>query len=49
MKTISSVIRVPEVMHTMRDLSKEMAKAGIIEEMVGDAMDSVMDDDTIEV
>ncbi|XP_050436926.1 charged multivesicular body protein 3-like [Adelges cooleyi] len=44
MQTMHSLIKVPEVAATMRELSKEMTKAGIIEEMLDDTMESVMDD-----
>ncbi|KAL8586377.1 hypothetical protein ACOMHN_022992 [Nucella lapillus] len=39
MSSMQNLIKVPEVMATMRDMSKEMMKAGIIEEMMDDAMD----------
>ena len=45
MKSVSSVVRVPEMMSTMRDMSREMMKAGIIEGMVTDAMDSALGDE----
>ncbi|CAI6369252.1 unnamed protein product [Macrosiphum euphorbiae] len=44
MQTMHNLIKVPEVAATMRDLSKEMMKAGIIEEMLDDTMENVMDD-----
>jgi division protein CdvB (Snf7/Vps24/ESCRT-III family) len=41
MKSMNALIRVPELSSTMRKMGEEMAKAGIIEEMMGEAMDSV--------
>ena len=38
MKDINSLVRLPELMGTMRELSQELVKAGIIEEMVGDSL-----------
>lgn len=38
MKDVNSLIRLPELAGTMRDLSTELTKAGIIEEMVGDVL-----------
>jgi charged multivesicular body protein 3 len=36
MKDVNSLVRLPELTGTMRELSAELTKAGIIEEMVGD-------------
>jgi len=36
MKDVNSLVRLPELTGTMRELSQELMKAGIIEEMVGD-------------
>lgn len=36
MKDVNSLVRLPELTGTMRELSQELVKAGIIEEMVGD-------------
>ncbi|KAI3323916.1 Snf7 family protein [Xylariaceae sp. AK1471] len=36
MKDVNSLIRLPELAGTMRDLSVELMKAGVIEEMVGE-------------
>ena len=47
MKSISSVIKVPEIMGTMREMSREMMKAGIIDEMITDAMDSAFGDEDL--
>lgn len=38
MKDVNSLIRLPELTGTMRELSAELMKAGIIEEMVGDSI-----------
>ncbi|RDW66068.1 hypothetical protein BP6252_09703 [Coleophoma cylindrospora] len=46
MKDVNSLVRLPELTGTMRDLSQELVKAGIIEEMVGDSMpDAIMDEE----
>lgn len=44
----SRVTQVPEVAATMRNLSKEMMKAGMIEEMVADTLEDVLDEDGME-
>ena len=38
MKDVNSLIKMPELTGTMRELSQELVKAGIIEEMVGDSL-----------
>ncbi|KAL8969098.1 MAG: hypothetical protein Q9183_002157 [Haloplaca sp. 2 TL-2023] len=38
MKDVNSLVRLPELTGTMRELSNELVKAGIIEEMVGDSL-----------
>jgi len=38
MKDVNSLVRLPELTGTMRELSQELVKAGIIEEMVGDTL-----------
>ncbi|XP_011309256.1 charged multivesicular body protein 3 [Fopius arisanus] len=48
MQAMQSLLKVPEVAATMRELSKEMMKAGIIEEMLDEAMDSVEDSEEME-
>ncbi|PNF21511.1 Charged multivesicular body protein 3 [Cryptotermes secundus] len=48
MQAIQSLVRVPEVAATMRDLSKEMMRAGIIEEMMEETMDILEDQDELE-
>jgi len=38
MKDVNTLVRMPELTGTMRELSQELVKAGVIEEMVGDSM-----------
>jgi charged multivesicular body protein 3 len=38
MKDVNSLVRLPELTGTMHELSAELMKAGIIEEMVGDTL-----------
>jgi len=38
MKDVNSLVRLPELTGTMRELSQELVKAGIIEEMIGDSL-----------
>lgn len=38
MKDVNTLVRLPELTGTMRELSQELVKAGIIEEMVADSM-----------
>ncbi|CAH8481626.1 unnamed protein product [Heterobilharzia americana] len=40
MKAMSSLVKLPELQSTMQNLSKEMMKAGILEEMLDDTMES---------
>ncbi|XP_041369135.1 charged multivesicular body protein 3-like [Gigantopelta aegis] len=44
MKSMQQLVKVPELQATMREMQKEMMRAGIIEEMLDDTMESVMDD-----
>ena len=48
MQLVTGLVRVPEVSKTMMELSKEMMKAGLIEETMNDAMESVLDDEDVE-
>jgi len=48
MKSMESLVKIPEISKTMQDLSKEMMKAGIIEEMMEDTFESAFDDDELE-
>lgn len=38
MKDVNMLVKLPELSGTMRELSQELVKAGIIEEMVGDSL-----------
>ncbi|KAK5645409.1 hypothetical protein RI129_006709 [Pyrocoelia pectoralis] len=44
MQAMQRLVRIPEVSHTMQELSKEMMKAGIIEEMLDETMDAMEED-----
>ncbi|MBN3305583.1 CHMP3 protein, partial [Amia calva] len=48
MKAMQSLVKIPEIQATMRDLSKEMMKAGIIEEMMEDTFESMEDGEEME-
>lgn len=48
MQAMQRLLRVPEVAHTMQELSKEMMKAGIIEEMMDDTMSELEDTEEME-
>lgn len=41
MKSMQQLVKVPEIMKTMREMSAEMMKLGIIEEMIEDTLESV--------
>ena len=45
MKDVNTLVKIPEISGTMRELSQELVKAGIMEEMVGD---SLPDNDLLE-
>ncbi|KAF7861827.1 hypothetical protein EAF04_007709 [Stromatinia cepivora] len=45
MKDVNSLVRLPELMGTMRELSQELVKAGIIEEMVGDILPNQLEEE----
>ena len=45
MKSMSSLIKIPELQKTMAGMQKEMMKMGIIEEMMDDAIDVLNPDD----
>ncbi|KAI9055941.1 hypothetical protein LZ554_000876 [Drepanopeziza brunnea f. sp. 'monogermtubi'] len=45
MKDVNSLVRLPELMGTMRELSQELVKAGIIEEMVGDSLPDELEEE----
>ncbi|KAG6548094.1 hypothetical protein Mapa_010374 [Marchantia paleacea] len=48
MKLVNGLLKAPEVAATMQELSKEMMKSGVVEEMVNDALDSALDSEDIE-
>lgn len=48
MKSMQQLIKLPEIQANMMEMSKEMMKAGIIEEMMDDAFESVNDDEDLE-
>jgi len=48
MKCMTQLVKVPEIQKTMQEMSKEMMKAGIIEEMMEDTMEMMEDDDELE-
>merc|ERR1712226_641307 len=48
MKAMQRLVRVPEIMKTMQELQREMMKSGVIEEMMGDALDDVLGDEDLE-
>ncbi|XP_053314119.1 charged multivesicular body protein 3 isoform X2 [Spea bombifrons] len=48
MKAMQNLVKIPEIQATMRELSKEMMKAGIIEEMLEDTFESMEDQDEME-
>lgn len=47
MKGMNQLMKIPEISQTMQEMQKEMTKAGVIDEMVDDAM-SVLDDEADE-
>lgn len=48
MQAMQNLVRLPEIAGVMREMSKEMMKAGIFEEMLEETMDSVEDTDELE-
>ncbi|XP_072957650.1 vacuolar protein sorting-associated protein 24 homolog 1-like isoform X2 [Typha angustifolia] len=48
MKIVNKLMKAPEVAATMQEFGKEMTKAGVIEEMVNDAVDTALDSEDIE-
>lgn len=50
MKDVNTLIKMPELSGTMQELSQELMKAGIIEEMVGDMLpdDELFEDEEAE-
>uniref|UniRef100_A0A1Q3FF52 Putative vacuolar sorting protein vps24 n=1 Tax=Culex tarsalis TaxID=7177 RepID=A0A1Q3FF52_CULTA len=48
MTAMQALVKLPEVAASMREMSKEMMKAGIIEEMIDETMESMEDVDEME-
>ncbi|KAH9619523.1 hypothetical protein KSS87_015011 [Heliosperma pusillum] len=48
MKIVNNLMKAPQVAVTMQEFSKEMIKAGIIEEFVNEALDDALDSEDIE-
>lgn len=48
MKVVNDLIKVPELNQTMQQMSREMMKAGLIEETMGEMLDDAFDTDDIE-
>ncbi|XP_043919921.1 charged multivesicular body protein 3 [Protopterus annectens] len=48
MKAMHNLVKIPEIQATMRELSKEMMKAGIIEEMLEDTFEGMEDEEEME-
>ncbi|KAK6228282.1 Snf7 family - like 6 [Theobroma cacao] len=48
MKLVNNLMKAPEMAATMQEFSKEMTKAGVIEEIVNDALDTALDSEDIE-
>lgn len=47
-QSVQALFRVPEVAATMRELSKEMMRAGILEEMMEETFEGLEDTEDIE-
>eukprot|EP00795_Rhopilema_esculentum_P012344 gene12344-2995_t len=45
MKYMQALVKVPEIQASMQELSREMMKAGIMEEMIEESFESLEDDD----
>ncbi|GIY20475.1 charged multivesicular body protein 3 [Caerostris extrusa] len=48
MKYMQNLVKIPEISKTMQEMSKEMMKAGIIEEMMEDTFESLDDQEELE-
>merc|ERR1712045_861899 len=48
MKAMQQLVKIPEIQKTMQEMSKEMMKAGIIEEMMDDTFEALEDQDELE-
>ena len=48
MKSMNALVKIPETQKVMMELSKEMMKAGIIEEMLDDTMEGFTEEESLE-
>ena len=48
MKLVNDLIKAPQLNQTVQQMSKEMMKAGVIDEMMDDAIEGAIDSDDIE-
>ncbi|KAL9264731.1 Vacuolar protein sorting-associated protein 24 homolog 1-like protein [Drosera capensis] len=48
MKLVNNLMKAPQMAVTMQEFSKEMTKAGVIEEFVNETVDSALDSEDIE-
>lgn len=48
MQAMQRLVRIPEVAQTMQEMSKEMMKAGIIEELLDETFEGMEDQDELE-
>ena len=48
MKSMNALVKIPETQKVMMELSKEMMKAGIIEEMLDDTMETFTEEESLE-
>ncbi|CAL1285133.1 unnamed protein product [Larinioides sclopetarius] len=48
MKGMEKLVKIPEISRTMQEMSKEMMKAGIIEEMMEDTFEGLDDEEELE-
>merc|ERR1712179_410177 len=48
MQQMQQLVKLPEIQKTMMDMSREMMKAGIIEEMMEDVMEPLGEQDELE-
>eukprot|EP01023_Acetabularia_acetabulum_P020132 TRINITY_DN2037_c0_g2_i2.p2 TRINITY_DN2037_c0_g2~~TRINITY_DN2037_c0_g2_i2.p2 ORF type:complete len:221 (+),score=34.96 TRINITY_DN2037_c0_g2_i2:88-750(+) len=48
MQQVQELIKFPELMKSMQEMSKEMMKFGVIEEMIADTIDDAIDADDLE-
>merc|ERR1719219_2597188 len=48
MRSMNALVKVPETQKAMMELSREMMKAGIIEEMMDDTMETFTEEESLE-